>query len=70
MSHYQFFTIVCWHQILENIFERCFLILLASSKVGKSPAHEIGLESITGIMGNLCDAVRHVSYIAAFKTHL
>ena len=26
MSHYQFLTIVCWHEMIENSFKRCFLI--------------------------------------------
>ena len=40
-----FFTIVCWHKMIENSFKRCFLIYLRplnsvpKSKVGKSPAH-------------------------------
>ena len=39
------FTIVCWDQMKENSFKRCFLIYLRplnsvpKSKVGKSPAH-------------------------------
>ena len=47
MSRYQFFTVVCWHQMTENSFKRCFLIYLCppisipKSKVGKGPAHEI-----------------------------
>ena len=40
-----FFTIVCWHQIIEYSFKRYFLIYVRpfssvpKSKVGKSPAH-------------------------------
>ena len=59
----------------ENSFKRCFLIYvrlqssLPKSKVGKSPAQVNGLVSIfADFLCNLSDAVRHVTYIAAFNT--
>ena len=72
----QFFAGVCWHQMIEHSLKQCFLIYLRppssipKSKVENSPLHEIGLVSVyAGFLTNLSDAVRHVSYIIAFKTH-
>ena len=51
MTRYQFFTVVCWHQMIENCFKRCFLIYLRppssipKSKVGKSSVGEFGFVS-------------------------
>ena len=52
MSRCHFFTIACWHQMLETSFKRCFLIYfrppssIRKSKLGKDLAIENGLVSV------------------------
>ena len=37
-----FFPIVCWHQMTENSFKRCFLIYLRP--LGSVPKSEVGMQ--------------------------